>query len=438
MLGITAVCAVVLAVTFALGDQRRIAVVLASPSEGDAVPSTVREVALTFDEEPDRGGVEEAFRIEPEAPGAFRWRGRTLVYTFGRSLAVGDYRVVVPAGNLGRGSEPMLEDFAVTFRVREPGFAMIVTSETGQALVEVRDGEQRTLAQAPRIIDYAISPDGTQVAVVVAAETDGGSTRGGLVMVPTDGSPPQSLVQSPDINLGGVTWAPDGTSLLVVRRDTLPGGGEGVPRAWLLRITGEFIAPVDPDGNPSLNPSWSPDGQHLAYLSPSDGRLIAYNLSTQVFTNMGQPRGGRAEWSPNSQLIAWESVPRTEGSNPIQPVRVKSLDSSYDRTFGVEGETRLAPKLLDNDTVLSLRRQVGSGVRGTELVFESLEDGRQLRAIFLAGGTDLVLEWDLDPARERVVYTVQSGQQRTTLVLNLESGEREPIDVSGDRPRWLP
>jgi dipeptidyl aminopeptidase/acylaminoacyl peptidase len=362
-----------------------------------------------------------------------------MVYTFEQSLQVGDYRVVIPAGDLGRGSEPMREDFSVTFRVREPGFAMIVTTDDGQELVEVREGEQRLLAQAPRIIDYAISPDGTQVAVVVAAESSGdGTARGGLVMVPTDGGVPQSLVQSPEINIGGVTWAPDGTSLLVVRRDTLPGGGEGVPRAWLLRITGEFIAPVDPNGNPSLNPSWSPDGQHLAYVSPSDGRLVAYNLSTQVFTNMGQPRGGRAEWSPNSQLVAWESVPRNEGSNPIQPIRVKSLDGAYDRTFGVEGETRLAPKLLDNDTLVSLRRQVGSGARGTELVFEALEDGRQLRAIFLAGGTDLVLEWDLDPAKRRVVYTVQTGQVRTTLVLDLESGDREPIDISGDRPRWLP
>ena len=424
-------------VTLALGDQRRIAVVLAAPSEGEAVPATVREVALTFDVEPDRQAIEATFRIEPEAPGVFRWRGRTMVFTFEQSLPVGDYRVVVPAGNIGRGSEPMEDDFSLTFRVREPGFAMIISTDTGQALVEVREGEQRTLVQAPRIIDYAISPDGSQVAVVVAATTDG-VTRGGLVMVPTDGSPPQSLVQSPDINLGGVTWSPDGTSLLVVRRDALPGGGEGVPRAWLLRITGEFIAPVDPDGNPSLNPTWSPDGQHLAYVSPSDGRLVVYNLTTQVLQDMGQPRGGRAEWSPDSQMVAWESVPRTEGSNPIQPIRVKSLDGSFDRSFGEPGETRLAPKLLDNETVVSLRRQVGSGARGTELVFESLDDGRQLRAIFLSGGTDLVLEWDLDPARERVVYTVQTGQQRTTFVLNLESGDREPIDVSGDRPRWLP
>lgn len=438
MLGITAICALLLAVTLVLGDQRRIAVVLASPASGDAVPSTVREVALTFDVEPNRGAVESAFRIEPDAPGVFRWRGRTMVYTFVRSLETGDYRVVLPAGDLGRGSEPLLEDFSITFSVREPGLAMIVATEDGQELVEVRDGVSRTLARAPRIIDYAISPDGSRVAVVVAAEIDGQGTRGGLVMVPTDGSPAQSLVQSPEINLGGVTWAPDATALLVVRRDTLPGGGEGVPRAWLLRITGEFIAPVDPDGNPSLNPSWSPDGQYLAYVSPSDGRLIVYNLSTQALLDMGQPRGGRPEWSPDSQLVAWESVPRSEGANPPQPIRVKGLDGSLDRSFGEPGETRLAPKILDGDTVVSLRRQVGAGARGTELVFESLRDGRQLRSIFLSGGTDLVLEWDLDPAKERIVYTVQTGQQRTTLILELATGEREQTVISGDRPRFLP
>jgi hypothetical protein len=438
LLGITVICGAVLAVTLVLGDQRRIAVVLATPGAGDAVPSTLREVTLTFDVEPNRSAVEERFRIEPEAPGVFRWRGRTMVYTFERSLEVGDYRVRLPAGDIGRGSEPMLEEFSFAFRVREPGLAMIVTTENGQELIEVRDGMQRTLAQAPRIIDYAISPDGTQVAVVVAAATEGGGSRGGLVMVPTDGGPAQSLVQSPEINLGGVTWAPDATALLVMRRDSLPGGGEGVPRAWLVRITGEFIAPVDAEGAPSLNPSWSPDGQHLAYVSPSDGRLIVYNLSTQALIDMGSPRGGRPEWSPDSQMVAWESVPRSEGSDPLQPIRVKSLDASYDRSFGEPGETRLAPKILDSETLLSLRRQVGQGAIGTELLFESLRDGRRLRSIFLSGGTDLVLEWDLDPARQRVVYTVQSGQQRTTFILNLESGERTPLDVSGDRPKWLP
>ena len=432
------ICGAVLAATLVLGDQRRIAVALAAPGDGESVAATIREVTLTFDAEPNRAAVEGAFRIEPPVPGVFRWRGRTMVYIFERPLEVGDYRVVLPAGEIGRGSEPMEEDYAFTFRVREPGLAMVITTESGQELIEVREGAQRTLVTAPRIIDYAVSPDGTQVAVVVAAAREGGGSRGGLVMVPTGGGPAQSLVQSPEINLGGVTWAPDGTALLVVRRDALPGGGEGVPRAWLVRITGEFIAPVDAEGAPSLNPSWSPDGQHLAYVSPSDGRLIVYNLSTQAVIDMGAPRGGRPEWSQDSQMVAWESVPPTEGSNPLQPIRVKSLDASYDRLFGEPGETRLAPKLLDSETLLSLRRQVGQVASGTELVFESLRDGRRLRSILLSGGTDLVLEWDLDPARERVVYTVQTGQVRTTFVLDLDSGSRTPLDVSGERPRWLP
>lgn len=431
----TALALLVLVAALMLGDQREWRVTLARPGAGEEVPATVREVALTFDGEPDRSRVEEAFIIEPAAPGAFRWRGSTLIYAFSGTLDPGAYRVSIPAQTLGRGGEQLREPFELTFTVREPGLALVVSDGNQQELVEVRPGlEPRVLVAAPRIIDYAVSPDGTRVAAVVA-DAEG---WGGLVLAPAGGGSARSLVQSPEITIGGVAWSPDGSALVVVRRDRLPSGDLGVPRTWLLRIGGEFAGEIDTGGSPSLNPAWSPDGQQLAYVSPSDARVVVTNLGTGETREVGQPRGGWPAWSPDSRLVAFESAPRSEGTSPLQPVRAVSLDGVFDRTFGEPGEVRSAPRFLDADTLVSLRRATGTGRTGTDLVFESVRDGSRLRAIQLTVGAGLVLRWDLDAAGKRVVYSVMTGGETEVVILDLESGDRETVTVTGEWAKWLP
>ncbi|MEJ5221818.1 MAG: hypothetical protein WHT63_07430 [Tepidiforma sp.] len=434
----TAIVLGVLAAVFLLGDQRRVQVVLAQPDAAVPAPVTLREITLTFDREPSREAVEAALSFEPPLEGAIRWRGRTLVFLPAAVLEPGQYTVRLAPGSLGRAGEPLREPFEHRFTVREPGVAVIQVApgRAEERLVELRGGQEpRILARAPRIIDYAVSPDGAQV-VVVAADADG---RGSLALVQVSDGAGRSLVFDPAINIGGVAWSPDGATLAVVRRDELPGGGEGVPRAWLVRLSGEFVTTLDPEGLPSLYPGWSPDGQHLAYVSPSDARLIVVNLATGERRDLGQPRGGAAAWSPDSRIVAFESVPRSaSGALPPQPVRVVSLDGAIDLTLGREGEIRSAPRFLDAETVATLRRVIGPQRTGTDLLLESVRDGRQLRAIALAAGTDLVLHWDLAPGGRAIVYTVQTAQQFTTIVLDLETGQRTPLPAGGDVPRWLP
>lgn len=140
------------AVTLALGDQRELGVLLTTPGEGEAVPATVREIAVTFGREPDHEALEDALSFEPEVAGSVRWRGRTLVFIPEVALLPGEYTLRIGAGKLGRGSEPMREDFLLRFAVREPGIATIVTEGDRQDLVELRpDGTTRILVSAPRI-----------------------------------------------------------------------------------------------------------------------------------------------------------------------------------------------------------------------------------------------------------------------------------------------
>lgn len=433
---VTVVCLSVLAAVVALGDQRRISVVLTNPDDGGLAPGTLRSIAITFSEEPRTAAVEAAFSIEPPILGAPRWRGKTLEYLLREPLAAGNYTVRIESGALGRAAEKLAEPYQFGFTVREPSLLLITHEDGGERLVEVRDGTAvRRLAEATRVWDFAVSPDGSSVAVVTG-EREGG-TR--LALVDTVSGQAADLVDTPSVDISKVSWSPDSLALLVVRREVTPEGTRGVPRAWLMRLTGEFVTPIDVDGEPSLSPTWSPDGQSIAYVAPATGRLRVFSLATQEVLNAGQPRSGAVVWSPDSSMLAYEGVPAKQlVSNPAQPLRVVALDGSVDVSLGEAGETRSQPQFLDNSTVMSLRRQVGGGTRGTELVFESLPEGAQLRTLQLTAGSEIVLSWDLDPTGRSVVYTVQVGTTLTTLTMDLESGRRDVVRPAGVAPTWLP
>ncbi|MDZ7728756.1 MAG: hypothetical protein U5Q44_11475 [Dehalococcoidia bacterium] len=433
----SAVCIGMFVTIVALGDQRRFEVVAVAPEEGSTTASTVRSITITFSGEARRDAVESSFSIEPGADGSPRWRGSQFEYVLNEPLQPGEYTVRLPAGDLGRAAEPLREDFTLTFAVREPSVALVDRSGEPERLVRVGpDGSREEIITAPDIWDYAISPDGSRVAVIVHEEQDGvGSTRLEMVTVATGER--SVVVDDPDIELAEVRWSPDSQAMLVVRRDAILEGGLGVPRTWVMRVDGEFISPVDPDGEPSMLPSWSPDGQVIAYVAPASGRLVLFRLGTQETMTIGRPRS-EAAWSPDSGMITYGGVPEEETDRPIQPIMVQSLDGETEISLGGEEAARSQPAFLDASTVISLRRAIGPGARGTDLVVESLEDGSIVAEYELTPGAATVLSWDLAPSGERVVYTVQEGANLSTVILHLETGEREPVEPGGVWPRWLP
>lgn len=433
----TAVTLAVFLVTAAVGDQRRLSVVLSAPAAGDSMPVTLPQISITFSAQPNHGSVERRLTLNPPAAGRISWRGNTLVDTLTGPLSVGQHTVTVAAGATGRAGERLEQPYSVTFTVRQPGMTLLETDPTGQTqkLVALRNGKTDTLLTAGAIADYAVSPDGSSVAVISANK---GLTN--LSLISSVSGEIRPLIQSPGIILGGVTWATDASALLVVREDRLPLGNTSVPRVWLVQLSGQFVAPIDPSGSPSIGPLWSPDAQSVAYLSPADGKLLVQNLSTHVVTNLGQPRGGDPAWSPDSKLIAYESVPpaATNQDGLLQPIRVRSLDGSVDRTFGVHGEARLFPVFLDDDTLLDLRRVVGSASTGTDLLFESVKTGAILRSVEFGHPGEVVTAWALGPLHTHALFSVRSGTALETYEIDLNSGVRTQLPVGGDTPEWLP
>jgi len=119
------------------------------------------------------------------------------------------------------------------------------------------DGAPATrVFEAPTIIDYSPSPDGTQVAVIAIAGTGAPRT---ISLVPAEGGDARSIFTSTAALLG-VRWYPAGDALLLTINENrqenlfrleLAGG----PPRQLTHFTRGRI----------LNPEVSPDGRRIAY-----------------------------------------------------------------------------------------------------------------------------------------------------------------------------
>jgi Tol biopolymer transport system component len=151
---------------------------------------------------------------------------------------------------------------------------------------------------------------------------------------------------------------------------------------WLSRVTGDRPIPIDTDADLTFAPSWSPDGEWLAYLRvkagkaqiakvrPSKGAAaspLADSIPAPTFYNV-------TSWSPDGKWIAY---PGPEGLTIISPdgntVRVVSKRRPEVFGFSKNGATLYA--VFHNSAANGAEWQLASidVATGAEKVFGSLD-----------------------------------------------------------------
>lgn len=166
-------------------------------------------------------------------------------------------------------------------------------------------GEETQLTRGPEDeFPAAPSPDGRAL-LIVAARQDGEIHREQLRLVPMDGSEAVSL-HAPRGRARNPSWAPDG-SWLVAESDA-EGFSDLVRMAPQMAAEQERLA-VSPEGN--FEPSVSPDGQRVAFVSSRDGDPEIYIMNAdgsevQRLTAFHQ-EDWAPQWSPDGRWIAFLS-----------------------------------------------------------------------------------------------------------------------------------
>lgn len=181
--------------------------------------------------------------------------------------------------------------------------------------------------------DYAgigVSTDGQSI---VSAKT---TTATQLWKVSVTGSPEQNAIESAQITTGTAvvdqpSVSPDG------RRIAYMSDTSGNLDIWVMNANGSEAHQLTTESSIEIYPSWSPDGQHIAFNSNRDGSFQLWMTDadgsnarqiTHGFQNIG------ASWSPDSKWITYHSLREgkttvwkvpIEGGQPVQVTTSRSI-----------------------------------------------------------------------------------------------------------------
>jgi TolB protein len=327
-------------------------------------------------------------------------------------------------------------------RVRESGVVYLAPSREPELwFSDLGDAGPVQLTQTGgRVFDYGVAPDGERI-VFSSYDEKGGIS---LWTVDRSGSA-QILLDCGEDWCINPDFSPDGSKLAYARRyaGISEGSSAGIPRVWIMDLdSGETEALF---ANPNISgsePSWSPDGNRIAYYDGLSQGLRLTKLDNGDDILLPSEMGMTLEWVPDGSALYFTNIV-LEASRGYETVfRYDLSTEELTRGLGEDalpmdyGPVAIAPQ--GDWLIVGIREASGNPAR---MLWLMRPDGSDRQSVTSDPLTNVgAYRWSLDG--EQVVYqALELGSSNAlpyVVIWSRSSGESRILAENASRPQWIP
>ncbi len=345
----------------------------------------------------------------------------------GSQINFRDWRILgVDSVVVGR-IQPTGDGYDVRFQLFD---VLRQTQLTGFTIRTDLAGMRRTAHQiADMIYETLLGEPGafaTRIAYVTEIQDPGGVRRYSLEVADSDGHNPRPVLRS-EQPLMSPSWSPDGNRLAYV---SFEAGNAAIYIQNVNTGAREMVS-----GGRGLNgaPTWSPDGRKLAFVLSRDGspNIYVLDVGSRHLTQLTRSFAIDTEpvWSPDGRSIVFTS---DRGGRP-QIYRVR-IDGGQTERLTFEGSYNARATLSPNGKYMALVHNSG---RGFNIAVMELETGA-LRVLTESGRDESP---SFAPNGSMIIYATKEGARGLLSVVSVDGRVRQRLVFEGGQarePAWSP